>query len=187
MNRFTRVAAVVLTLFSAACSDEPVTPHATGRQFSTAQGGDLSKVARYTSGAPDVLFGFASKSIGPAGGSIRLLDFEVIVPAKAVAKATNFTIRLPADPFGAEYAYAEFGPHGLRFATPVTIRLPYQGTTSEGGTPHVMWNNSGQWVAFPTSATEDGRIQAQTNHFSEYGTEETDPSRGITLAGKRLR
>jgi hypothetical protein len=188
MNRVTRVAVAALLLFSAACGDEPVTPSTASvrPQLATAQGGDLTKLARWSDGGPNILFGFAMKSIGSAGGTIKLAGFEVIVPAGAVLKPTNFTIKLPADPSGSRYVWAEFGPHNQTFAVPVTLVLPYRGTTSEGSDTavHVMWNDGGTWVKFETSVTADGRIQTNTNHFSEYGTEETEPARGITLAGK---
>ena len=184
MNRFTQVAVVVLALFSAACSDGPVTSDASvDRPQLTAQGGDLTKLAKYTDGRPKILLGMAWAQIGPAGGRVKLLDFELIIPKGAVSKTTKFTIRMPADPTGSEYVYAEFLPHGTRFAVPVTLLLPYKGTTSEGSEVHVMWNNAGTWVPFETSLTEDGRIAAKTNHFSEYGTEEGF-SKGITLNGK---
>jgi hypothetical protein len=189
MNRVTHVAVAALLLFSVACSDEPVTPSsaAVRPQLATTQGGDLTKLARWSDGGPHILFGFAMKSIGPAGGTIKIAGFEVIVPPGAVAKPTNFTIKLPADPSGSRYVWAEFGPHNQTFAFPVTLILPYRGTTSEGSESpvHVLWNNGGNWVPFETTVTADGRIQTKTNHFSEYGTEET--ARGITLAGKRAR
>ena len=189
MKQFTRIVATAALLFGAlGCSDGPVTPNqATVRpQLSTVEGGDLTKLARYSNGGPQILFGFALRLIGPAGGTVSLAGFEVNVPAGAVAKPTLFTIKLPADKTRAEYVWAEFGPHGQTFAVPVTLTLPYRGTTSEGSPApaHVMWNNDGTWVPFETSVTADGRIQTKTNHFSEYGTEETEPARGITLAGK---
>ncbi|MGQ0562147.1 MAG: hypothetical protein ACT443_09770 [Gemmatimonadota bacterium] len=185
MNRLIRAAAFMLASLSIACSDEPAMPQV-GPAFTTAGGGDLSQVARYAAGAPDLAVHSVTAAIGPAGGSLRLLDFEVIVPANAVSTLTTFTISLPLDPLNAEYAYAEFGPHGAKFSTPLTIKLPLKGTTAEGAqNPHVIWNHGGEWVQFETTVTADGRIQTQTNHFSEYGTEEN--GRGITLAGKPLR
>lgn len=192
MNRFTRVAVAALLFGSVvSCGDGPVTPDQAQLrpQLITAEGGDLTELARYSNGLPPILFGYALRLIGPAGGTVSLVGFEVTVPPGAVSKPTLFTIKLPADPTRSEYVWAEFGPHGITFSLPVTIKLPYRGTTSEGSTSpvHVMWNNNGVWVPFETSVTADGRIQTKTTHFSEYGTEETQPSRGITLAGKPVR
>lgn len=183
MNRFTLVAAAVAAgLVLAGCSDGPVTPGSNGTrpQLSTTQGGDLSVIARYTTGP--IYYGFAFKTIGTAGGTIKIAGFEVNVPAGAVSKNTTFSIVLPYDSQRREHVWAEFGPHNVQFAVPVTIKLPFKGTTAESTNPtHVLWNNGGTWVAYTTSLTADGRLQTQTNHFSEYGTEETN--RGITLSG----
>jgi hypothetical protein len=64
---------------------------------------------------------------------------------------------------------------------PVTVRLPLKGTTAEGSSARVLWWSGTEWVAYPTVTTADGRIETQTSHFSEYGTEE--PSKGIILVG----
>ncbi|HEX6560056.1 MAG TPA: hypothetical protein VF021_11355 [Longimicrobiales bacterium] len=144
----------------------------------------MNSLARYRSGPPQITIGFAMKAIGPAGGTISLAGFEAVVPAGAVSKWTMFTIRLPIDRTMSDYVWASFGPHGMQFSVPVTLRLPYRGTTSEGDTAtHVMWFDGAAWVELPTTFTQDGRIQTQTTHFSDYGTEETDPSKGIEPVG----
>ena len=142
---------------------------------------DVSAIARYQSGAPAVQFAWVKAWIGPKGGSAQLLDFEIVVPPGAVTKSTLFEIRLPMDRTGAERAMAEFRPHNVTFAVPVTIRLPYRGTTAESSTSRVLWWSGTQWEPFSTTVREDGRIETTTTHFSTYGTEE--PSRGITPAG----
>lgn len=187
MNRLVRVAVGALPLLLSACGDVTVSPQTTRQQFS-AGGSDMSSLAQYQKGPPQIVIGLALKAIGPAGGTIQLAGFEVKVPAGAVSKMTMFTIRLPVDPRSSSYVWAEFGPHGARFNAPVTLTLPYSGTTSEGeNTTHVMWYNGTSWVELPTTFTADGRIQTLTNHFSDYGTEEVTPSRGITLSGRPAR
>jgi hypothetical protein len=188
MNRFTHAAVAGLVVLGAAsCSDGPVSSRSgLDRPQLSSQGGDLTKLAKYIDGRPKIMLGISAATIGPAGGRLKLQDFEVIVPAGAVSTPTRFTIRMPADPTGSEYVYAEFSPHGYTFGAPLTLILPYKGTTSEGSTVHVMWNDAGTWVPFETSLTADGRIQTKTNHFSEYGTEDGF-SKGITLNGKPQR
>jgi hypothetical protein len=186
MNRLTR-AVVAVAVLVGACSESPTKPESAVRtQMASAEGSDLSPLARYTSTPPNLLMAFSQRLIGPAGGSVRLFDFEIIVPPGAVSKPTKFSIRLPADPTLAQRVFAEFTPHAQSFAVPVTIRLPYQGTTAEGDSAvHVLWFNGVDWVAYATTLTGDGRIQTTTNHFSDYGTEENAVNRGITLSGKR--
>lgn len=183
MKRFFSAAAVALTLLGAACDDAAVAPSPSQAQFS-ASAADLDQLAKYRDGPPQIVIGFAMKAIGPAGGSIKLADFEVVVPKGAVSKWTNFTIRLPVDPKASPFVWAEFGPHNVKFAVPVTLRVPYKGTTADGSDAiHVMWYNGTAWVPLPTTLTTDGRIETLTDHFSEYGTEEAQPSKGITIAG----
>lgn len=188
MNRLTSVVAFACLLFLGGCNDGSLTGNRSVTQFSSAVQSDLSVVARYGSTPPDLLMAFAQKFIGPEGGSLRLYDFEVVVPPNAVDKPTRFKITLPADPTAAKHVFAEFSPHNVRFAVPVKVIVPYAGTSAEGTeNPHVLWYDGSSWVQYATTLTADGkRLETLTNHFSEYGTEENN--RGITLAGKpRLR
>lgn len=177
-----RLAVLAAAILSVSCADGPITAPGDAQYAATNGEPDPSAIARYTSGAPAVQFAWAKAWIGPSGGSVRLLDFEIVVPPGAVSKTTQFEIRLPMDRSGAERAMAEFRPHNVTFAAPVTIRLPLRGTTAEAmAAPEVLWWNGGEWIPFVTAATADGRIETTTTHFSTYGTE--DPGRGITPVG----
>lgn len=184
MYGLTRRSAVTLlftALFASACGDAEAPSSIEPPQFSVGSA-DMQQIARYEAGAPQITIAWAMAWIGPAGGSVRLLDFEIVVPPGAVSSVTRFGIRLPVDPQQSEHAVAEFLPHNVRFREPVTLRLPYHGTTAQdSGTPHVVWWSGSAWEQFTTRVLEDGRIETQTSHFSLYGTEE--PSRGITPLG----
>lgn len=157
----------------------PAEPEVAPRASAATSAMDLSRLARYVDGGPTLTIGFAAKTIGAEGGRIELVGFEAVVPPGAVTSATRFTIRLHVDTQLKDYVVAEFGPHGQTFLQPVTLRLPYEGTTAEGASARVLWWDGGTWVPFATSRTADGRIEARTDHFSEYGTEQ----RGITVSG----
>jgi hypothetical protein len=181
MNRLALVGAVVLAVHVTACSDVPVAPQSVPR-FSATTDGKVTKLAKYEKSRRPIQT-FAMQTIGPAGGTVSLGSFEIVVPAGALSQPTSLTIALPSDAKLAGYVVAEFGPHGIKFDLPVTIKLPFAGTTADSNLKmHVLWYDGSQWTPLPSSVTTDGRIQADTDHFSEYGTEE-DPSRGITLAG----
>lgn len=75
---------------------------------------DVSRVAVYRGGSPPYSASVASW-IGPEGGTLRLLDIEVIVPPLAVTEPTRFRIRLPRDPRKLHLALAEFRPHHVTF------------------------------------------------------------------------
>lgn len=183
MTRLSRVAALALTLLSAACSDAPLAPHVRPQSSTEAAATKASALARYKNGPPQSADRYVTKLIGPSGGTISLAGFEVVVPPGAISKWMYFTISLPID--SSDYVWASFGPHGMQFNAPVTLKLPYSGTTSEGSTnAHVMWFDGTMWVELPSTFSADGRIQTQTMHFSDYGTEETtDPSKGIEPVG----
>lgn len=100
--------------------------------------------------------------IGSAGGSLTLPGGPTLtVPRGAVSASTSFTItRLP----GRIVAY-DFGPHGTRFATPVSITHPATGTTlgALGSTSSV------QGAYFPDAGGLDQTNGvARVSEFSPY-------------------
>ena len=116
---------------------------------------------------------WAKAWIGPAGGSVEYYGFRIVVPAGAVSKVTMFTITLPKD--GTVRALAEFGPHNVTFAQPITIELPYAGTTAEGYDAQALWydESANAWVDAGGTLSADGqRVKTSVTHFSEYGTAE---------------
>ena len=180
MKMVLRLCAIGGVVLGLGCDAVPIAPVA-DPQFSTTE--KLQALARYNDGPLKITIAFAAKTIGPEGGSISILGFEAVVPPGAVASPTRFTIRLPVDP-SSEYVRAEFGPHGQQFAVPVTLRLPHKGTSAESNTStRVLWWDGTTWVPFSTVLREDGRIETQTSHFSEYGTEDPN-AKGITLANR---
>jgi hypothetical protein len=120
--------------------------------------------------------------IGPAGGHVRLGDFEIIVPARAVSQETVFSIKLPPANRRA-LAVAEFAPHNVRFNVPVTVILPFRNVRGTRDDARVMWwsTKRERWIALPTQRTADGRISAQTKHLSFWAS--GDESGGLTTAG----
>ena len=181
MKLLLRLIAVPLLFVSASCGDNAAVEPA-GRQYSVTPA-KLDQLAQYRSGPLQITIGLALKTIGPEGGKISLLGFEVVVPPGAVTKPTRFSIRLPIDPQNSEFVRAQFGPH-MTFALPVTLRLPLNGTTAEGDTSaRVLWWSGLDWVPFETTPTADGRIETKTTHFSEYGTE-GPVARGIILGNR---
>jgi hypothetical protein len=173
-----------------ACSGEPTTapepiaaPQASwnsGSNYSWFDADpDLQWIAKFRTqpAPPDPLN--ARKNIGPAGGSLRVGDFEIIVPPGAVDRQVNFRIKVPTDPRQSIRAFAEFEPH-MVFRKPVTIRLP-AAATEVNGTPWAMWWSGFFWLPLPTRSTNDGRIEADVWHFSVYGTSRF--AKGITTLG----
>lgn len=144
----------------------------------------LQPLARFRT-KPQVTIAWAKKWIGPAGGRLDFQGFAIDVPAGAVGKVTQFSIRLPVDPQGSEHVVAEFGPHGSSFAVPVNIEFPLRGTTLEGvGSATVLWWDGGHnsWVNMGAEPTADGlRLRSTTTHFSTFGTGETEFRGGTVI------
>jgi hypothetical protein len=195
-NALLAVAASLVTL-SAGCTDAgtPVSPRAAGpasftkaatttstSSTSTAPGDAIVQLALFKV-KPQITIAWAKAWIGPAGGRIDFVGFTVIVPPGAVDKTTMFTIKLPVDPQGSEHVVAEFGPHNMQFAQPITIGFPYRGTTIEGdASGTIVWWNDG-WVNMGGTVSADGsQIFTTTSHFSFYGTAAAERG-GLTLSG----
>lgn len=175
----TLVGAAVMALGGCGDMAEPVSALGGTPAFSAGGGPDLDRLARFEA-RPQITIAWAKKWIGPAGGRLDFQGFAIEVPAGAVDRVTQFTIKLPVDPQGSDRVVAEFLPHGARFAKPVAIELPYAGTSIAGASdPTIVWWNDA-WVDMGATLTGDGqRLRTLTDHFSTYGT--TD-ERGGSLA-----
>lgn len=113
----------------------------------------------------------AEKRISAAqGGFVELNGFRVDIPAGALPADTVVTIDLPTEPALAKRVVAEFGPHGIQFNTPVTLRFPLAGVSLNGGPIEVArWENGG-WTSLGGSVDALGAVLSGTTpRFSAYG------------------
>lgn len=176
---------LALSFLAAGCADagSPLAARQGTPSFSSGGTPDVAALAKFRQ-RPQITIAWAKKWIGPAGGRLDFYGFAIEVPAGAVDKVTQFSIKLPVDPHGSERVVAEFGPHGKLFAKPVAIELPYSGTTIDGAvTPTIVWWNN-TWVDMGASVTSDGlRLRTLTDHFSTYGTTEAARGGGIYTSG----
>ena len=177
-------------LLAAGCADSeaPTAPRGAAEPEvatpSFSNGPDLSALARYDA-KPSITIAWAKKWIGPEGGRLDFYGFAIEVPAGAVDKVTQFSIRLPVDPKGSEHVVAEFGPHQT-FAVPVAIELPYAGTSAAevGGTVGWWDPSADSWANVGGAVTADGqRLRTTTDHFSTYGTMEAGKGDSVILSG----
>jgi len=156
-------------------------PHAAGGSAGELPGAaELASVARYLPGqSPGAEI--AGTFIGPEGGSLRLGDFEVVVPPGAVASATRFQILVLPGNGPETHAAAQFFPHNQQFDVPVTLRVPHAGTEAAADQgAHVLWWDSGAWEEMQTTLTADGRLETTTDHFSLWATQRR---MGLTIIG----
>lgn len=163
---------LALSVLVAGCADagDPLAARQGVPSFSAGGTPDVNALARFHE-RRQITIAWAKKWIGPEGGRLDFYGFAIEVPAGAVDKVTQFSIRLPVDPNGSERVVAEFGPHAVQFARPVAIELPYSGTTLQGSSsPTIVWWNNA-WVNMGATVTADGqRLRTLTDHFSTYGT-----------------
>lgn len=193
MLRFARVLPIALIAVVASCADsreviaprttdaEPVRFHQDAPDYDDPFTPFVSEIAQYLPGEVPRGPAVAWKWIGAEGGSLRLDDFEIVVPAGALDAPRRFEIRQMPIVAARRHAAVWFSPHGAQFKLPVTIRLPLDATTSAGDpeTP-ILWWDRNEWVPLDTHPTQDGRIEAQTSHFSLYAT---SARRGFTTVG----
>ncbi len=172
------VGVVPMLALAAGCSEmegpqagmaPPVEARAGGETMLSIQ--NVETVAQYREprNRPENLW--AKAWIGPRGGTLEYYGFRIVVPAGAVDKVTMFSLSLPKE--GTERALAEFGPHNVKFAQPITIELPYAGTTTEGFAAKALWYDESTklWVDQGGTLSADGlRVTTQVWHFSTYGT-----------------
>jgi hypothetical protein len=185
IRKLTLLLIAPVLLLAAACSEAPTALSGADAPqaplLSKGEGGpDLSVLATFDR-RPTITIAWAKKWIGPEGGRLDFQGFAIEVPAGAVEKRTQFSIRLPVDPHGSERVTAEFGPHGSTFAVPVFIELPFTGTSLESKEdPTIVWWNDA-WVDMGATVTGDGaRLRTPTDHFSTYGTASRG---GVTVSG----
>ncbi len=105
------------------------------------------------------------------GGSLFLLDVNIIVPPLAVNNDTIFSISIP-DP---AYFYNEFGTHGLQFNVPVTVIMSYRdadlGNVDES-TIRLAWFDEyyQSWRDMPCVVDQVNKcVTGELSHFSSYG------------------
>jgi hypothetical protein len=171
--------ALFITVVATGCSETAQTPLSAVPSAPSLNSSDMASLARFRQ-KPQITIAWAKKWIGPEGGRLDFQGFAIEVPAGAVDKVTMFSIRLPVDPNAAEHVVAEFGPHNVRFNTPVAVELPFRGTSIEASpAPTVVWWDEG-WVDVGGDVTTDGqRLRTTSDTFSTYGT--TDVARGGTF------
>jgi hypothetical protein len=126
--------------------------------------------------------GAGGTAIGAAGGTVTSSDGKVqlVIPAGAVSSALSFSITADttARPANASALLSgsvyDFEPSGTVFATPATIRIPYQPSQLPVGTDQVFLSvylrNGSQWDSIPSTIdTAAHVVTAHVSHFSDYG------------------
>lgn len=111
---------------------------------------------------------------------------SVVVPAGALSAPTSITVAVASDapPLPENVtllgSIISFTPHGLAFAAPVTINIPF--TAPATGAP-VLYGASGDdeiWAPFTGATAANGVLSTQVMHFSWFGPMVLGPGSSTT-------
>jgi hypothetical protein len=128
----------------------------------------ISNLSLYRCDSPD--FGSVTKSIGPAGGIIQVGPHSLSVPAGALAAPVAIT----ATARPGKYVKVDLEPHGLRFASRVTLRLSYAHCADRPRFPKVVYVDvlddllSILEIVPSLNDYYNDRVTARLRHFSGY-------------------
>lgn len=108
------------------------------------------------------------------GGVVEGFGATLVIPAGALGSDETLTLT-EVEPVTGEEDEAvvgtilDFGPDNLFFAEPVQLTMPAPAQVPAGQTAVISWRGQpgDGWVDLPTTV-EDGRVQAELEHFSQY-------------------
>jgi hypothetical protein len=131
--------------------------------------------------------------LSDVGGSFTALGVELEVPAGAVTAETELTVTVGGDPpvplpsnwelLGEIFVLT---PHGLEFAAPITLRIPYD---QSGVTPPMLVSLPGvgddeEWSVLSASFEEEGFASVERTTLSYYAVVSVaDSGSAVDLSG----
>jgi hypothetical protein len=128
----------------------------------------------------------AVATIGAEGGTVSGAGVDLVVPAGALLADTSLSIRLatedyPPLPDGASARSSVFAlePHGLSFAKPVSIRLPFAGE-AVASLSLITANPGGPWETVEGATFDGGYARAALMHFSFLVVKDVVASRHVS-------
>jgi len=105
--------------------------------------------------------------IGPAGGSIKVGEHELVIPKGALAQEELIVAEAPTSPL----VDVTFAPHGLQFLAPAQLTLSYKGCIRPTSTEFLIaYIQGNQVLELPPSVDvkADDEVDADIDHFSRY-------------------
>ena len=109
----------------------------------------------------------AAEIIGPQGGTIKVGEHQLVIPAGALAQEELIVAESPTS----SLVDVSFSPHGLQFSKSARLTLSYKGcirpTSSEFMVAYIQGN---QVLELPPSVDRKGddEVDAEIDHFSRY-------------------
>ena len=113
--------------------------------------------------------------LGPEGGALTAEGVEVIVPAGALAQPTELCVSTDGDAPAAPADALEAGllfqltPHGLQFAQPVTVKLPFDPARVGAERELVLLHGvNGEWRELEQQSVSGAHVSGTTSSFSPF-------------------
>jgi len=109
----------------------------------------------------------AAEIIGPQGGTIKVGEHQLVIPAGALTQEELIVAEAPTS----SLVDVSFSPHGLQFLRSARLTLSYKGcirpTSSEFMVAYIQGN---QILELPPSVDrkDDDKVDAEIDHFSRY-------------------
>lgn len=110
-----------------------------------------------------------SRQIGPAGGTLRVGEYTLVVPAGALDRSVRITMQQVRDTVNS----VRFGPEGLRFQRPARLTMSYDNCRSiPGNRDHRIVYVDERLRVLETPDSRDNErneeVTADIDHFSRY-------------------
>jgi hypothetical protein len=110
--------------------------------------------------------------VAAAGGTVSDPSgtATLTIPAGALDKDTDITLKVLASASGVLGSIYDFGPDGTTFKTPATLAIKADATLAPaGGTLAVAMGTNGNFVALTGSTFQGGVASAPVPHFTGFG------------------
>jgi hypothetical protein len=105
--------------------------------------------------------------IGPQGGTLKVGEHELVIPAGALDREELITAESPTS----SRVDVQFAPHGLQFLKPVQLTLSYKDCVRPTSFDFLIaYIQGNQVLELPPSVDhkDDDEVEADIDHFSRY-------------------
>lgn len=178
LRRFA-LALFTATTAAAGCTSDPVAPEPQPTADLSLVGGLAGPTTTVLGRTTSLILGLVrclpldpktgARSIGPAGGTLRVGEYTLNVPAGALDRTVRITMQQVQDTVNS----VRFAPEGLRFNRPARLTMSYDncGAVPNGRDHRIAYVDESLRVLEAPASRDDGRndeVTADIDHFSRY-------------------
>lgn len=112
---------------------------------------------------------WASETIGPSGGTMRIGPHTFVVPPGALDHYVTISAYAPSD----KYNQVEFEPEGLQFNRPASLTMSYSNCNLLGYLlpKHIAYVDQSLNIQYLLQSVDNllsDKVTGEVNHFSDY-------------------